>query len=160
MSTLWPWWLFFFILILNSSTKFLLWCLSDKKYQPLQKLRKYTSLCTTKLTKWHVRPAKTQISLCIHTVWSESLLSAHWVATDPRFLHADSKDSDRTGRMPRLIWVFTGCTGHFVGFVMLRLISHAKCPGWHYLFVLTSVFWESSRLHFLVPDKHLQKAEI
>ena len=27
-----------------------------------------------------------------------------------------------SGRMPRLIWVFTGHTGHFVGFVMLRLI--------------------------------------
>ena len=26
------------------------------------------------------------------------------------FFHADSKDSDQTGRMPRLIWVFTGCT--------------------------------------------------
>ena len=30
----------------------------------------------TKPTKWHVRPAKTQISLGIHPVWSESLLSA------------------------------------------------------------------------------------
>ena len=29
-----------------------------------------------------------------------------WVAKDPRFLHADSEDSDQTGRMPRLIWVF------------------------------------------------------
>ena len=25
------------------------------------------------------------------------------------------------GQMPRLIWVFPGCTGHFVGFVMWRL---------------------------------------
>ena len=32
----------------------------------------------------------------------ESLLCAQWVAKGPRFLHADSKDSDRTGRMPRL----------------------------------------------------------
>ena len=37
------------------------------------------------------------------------------------FLHADGKDSDQTGRMPRLIWVFCGRTGHFVGFVMRRL---------------------------------------
>ena len=29
--------------------------------------------------------------------------------------------TDQTGWMPRLIWVFAGCTGHFVGFVMLRL---------------------------------------
>ena len=45
---------------------------------------------------------------------------AQWVAKDPRFLHADSKDwSD--WQMPRLIWVFIGCTCHFVGFVMRRL---------------------------------------
>ena len=35
---------------------------------------------------------------------------AQWVAKDPRFLHADSEDSDQTGRMPRLIRVFTGRT--------------------------------------------------
>ena len=28
---------------------------------------------------------------------------AQWVAKDPRLLHADSKDSDQTGQMPRLI---------------------------------------------------------
>ena len=54
------------------------------------------------------RPAKTQISLGIHPVWSVSSLHTQWVAKDPRFLHADSKDSDQTGRMPRLIWVFLG----------------------------------------------------
>ena len=37
------------------------------------------------------------------------------------FLRADSEDSDQTGRMPRLIWVFAGRTGHFAGFVMQRL---------------------------------------
>ena len=30
----------------------------------------YMSRLTTKPTKWHVRPAKTQISLCIRPVWS------------------------------------------------------------------------------------------
>ena len=45
-----------------------------------------------------------------HPVWSESSLCDQWVAKDPRFLHADSKDSDQTGRMPRLIWVFAGRT--------------------------------------------------
>ena len=53
-------------------------------------------------------PTKTQISLGICLVWSESPLSAwrklgslatHWV---------HSKDSDQTGQMPRLIWVFAG----------------------------------------------------
>ena len=69
-----------------------------------------------------VRPAKTRISLGIRPVWSESSLCAQWVAKDPSFLHADSVDSDQTGRMPRLIWVFAGRTCNFVGFVMRRLI--------------------------------------
>ena len=68
-----------------------------------------------------VRPAKTQISLGIRPVWSESSLGAQWVAKDPSFLHADSEDSDQTGRMPRadmsLRWAHT----HFVGFFMSRL---------------------------------------
>ena len=64
----------------------------------------------TKPTKWPVRPAKTQISLGIRPVWSESSLCAQKVTKDPSFLHADSEDSDQTGRMPRLIWVFPGRT--------------------------------------------------
>ena len=59
-----------------------------------------------KTNKGTVRPAKIQISLGIRPVWSESSLCAQWVAKDPRFLLADSEDSDQTGRMPRLIWVF------------------------------------------------------
>ena len=39
------------------------------------------------------------------------------------FLHADSEDSDQTGRMPRLIGVFAGRTCQSVGFVMRLLIS-------------------------------------
>ena len=55
----------------------------------------YMSRLISKPTKWHVRPAKTQISLGILPVWSESWLSAwrklwssatHWV---------HSKDSDQ-----------------------------------------------------------------
>ena len=77
----------------------------------------------TKQTKWSVRPAKTQISLGIHPVWSEFSLSTQWVAKDPRFLHTDSKDSDQTGRMPRLIWVFAGCT------VILLVLSWGSSYG-------------------------------
>ena len=55
-------------------------------------------------------PSETQISLGIRLVWSESSLSAQWVAKDPSCLHADSEDSDQTGLMPRLIWVFAGRT--------------------------------------------------
>ena len=68
-----------------------------------------------------VRPAKTQISLGIRPVWSESSLCTQWVAKGPSYLHADSENSDQTGQMPRLIWVFARRTCHFVGFVIRRL---------------------------------------
>ena len=72
-----------------------------------------------KTNKMSVRLAKIQISLGICPVWSESSLCAQWVAKSQSYHHADSDDSDQAGRMPRLIWVYTG---HFVGFVMSRLI--------------------------------------
>ena len=84
-----------------------------------------------KTNKVTVRPAKTQISLGIHPIWSESLLCAQWVAKDPSFLHADSEDSDQTGWMPRLIWVFAGhtlillvlsCRGSYVHFKFISRI--------------------------------------
>ena len=81
----------------------------------------YLSCFMTKQTKSPVHPAKTQISLGIHPIWSESLPCTQWVAKDPSLLHADSEDSDQTGWKPRLIWVFAGHKGHFVGFVMRRL---------------------------------------
>ena len=61
-----------------------------------------------KQTKWHVRPAKTQISLGSRPVWSEfsqstwrklGSLPTHW---------AHIEACDQTGRMPRLICVFAG----------------------------------------------------
>ena len=99
----------------------------------------------TKPTKW-LHTEKTQISLGIRPVWSESLLCAQWVAKGPRFLHVDGEDSDQTGWMPRLIWDFAGCTCHFVGFVMRRLIF--TVGGW-ILFCLFSMYiyiyiWTSS----------------
>ena len=75
-----------------------------------------------KTNKMCVRPAKTQISLGIRPVWSESSLCTQWIAKDPRFLHADSEDSDQTWQMPRLIWVFAGRT------VTLLILS---CRGPH-----------------------------
>ena len=85
----------------------------------------------TKPTKWHVHTANTQISLGIRPVWSESSLSA-WRKLGSLATHwAHSKDSDQTGWMPRLIWVFAGCTGHFIGFVMMQLIYLFKeCSYW------------------------------
>ena len=54
------------------------------------------------------RPAKTQISLGIRPVWSESSLSARRKLGSLATPWAHSEDSDQTGRMPRLIWVFAG----------------------------------------------------
>ena len=50
---------------------------------------------------------------------SESSLSA-WRHIGPLYC---SEDSDQTGWMPRLIWVFAGHIHHFVGFGMRWLIS-------------------------------------
>ena len=54
-------------------------------------VRKQMSRLMTKPTKWHVRPAKTQIGLGIRPVYSEYSLCAQWVAKDPSFLHENSK---------------------------------------------------------------------
>ena len=63
-----------------------------------------------KTNKVSVCPAKTQISLGIRPVWSESLLSA-WRKLGPLATHwAHSEYSDQTRRMPRLIRVFAGRT--------------------------------------------------
>ena len=70
----------------------------------------------TKPTTSSVRLAKTQISLGICPVWSESLLCTQWVAQDPSFLHADSEDwSDWVDAQADR--VFAGRTCHFIGFV-------------------------------------------
>ena len=80
-----------------------------------------------------LRPGKTQISLGICPVWSESSLSA-WRSLGSlanNWVH--SEEADQTGRMPRLIWVFAGRTvtllvlswgGSFYVFCcMVKLIS-------------------------------------
>ena len=48
-------------------------------------------------------------------------MCVQWVAKDPRFLHADSEDSNQTGRMPRLIRVFAGRTA-----ILLVLSCHGS----------------------------------
>ena len=54
------------------------------------------------------------------------------VAKDPSFLHANSEDFDKTGRMSRLIWVFAGRTvtllvflwsGSIINTISLRKVS-------------------------------------
>ena len=79
-----------------------------------------------KTNKMTLRPVETQIRLCIRPVWSDSSLAA-WRKLGSLATHwAHSKDSDQSRRMPRLIWVFTGRSCRFAGFVMRRLI-------WKYL---------------------------
>ena len=82
-----------------------------------------------KTNKMTVRPAKTQISLGIHPVWSDPSLirvfaartKKHWVLSYPlsaqRRLWSDWTDAQSD---LSLRWAHT----HFVGFVMRRL----KCP--------------------------------
>ena len=82
-----------------------------------------------------MRPAKTQISLDIRPVWSESSLSP-WGKLESLATHwVHSEDSDQTGRMPKLIWVFAGCTCHFVGFVTTQLISYHLSSLWLHVVV-------------------------
>ena len=89
------------------------------------------SCSMSKPTKW----------LCawqrLRSVWSECSLSALRKLGSLTSYWAHSKDSDQTGWMPRLIWVFAGRAGHFVGFYMLLLIfesffshneNHVLCP--------------------------------
>ena len=66
---------------------------------------KQMSRIVTKPTKWHVGQAKTQISLGIRPVWSESSLSA-WRKLGSLATHwAHSEEPDQTGRMPWSDWV-------------------------------------------------------
>ena len=79
---------------------------------------------TNKMT---VQQAKTPISLGIRPVRSESSLCAQWVAKDLSFLRTDSEDSNQTGRMPRLIWVFAR-RSHFVGFGAAQMKMPSRWP--------------------------------
>ena len=73
---------------------------------------------TTKPRKWYVRPAKTQISLGIRPVWSESSLSACRKKLESLATQwAHSKDSNQTG------WSLCWMLIHFVGFVVRKLYS-------------------------------------
>ena len=76
-------------------------------------------------TKWAVFPAKTHIRLGIRLIWPASSLSVWRKLRSLATQWAHSEDSDQTGRMPRLIWVFAWCTFNFVGFIMRWL----KCRG-------------------------------
>ena len=68
---------------------------------------KFLSHLMTKPTKWLCAQQRLR-SAWASTQSDQSSPCAQWVAKDTSFLHADSEDSDQTGRMHRLIWVFAG----------------------------------------------------
>ena len=65
---------------------------------------------------------KTQINLGIRPVWSESSLSAWRKLGYLAAKWAHMEDSDQTGRIPRLIWVFAGHT-----LILLVLSYRCSC---------------------------------
>ena len=84
---------------------------------------RYLSRSMTK-PKVTVRPAKTQISLCMLSLLCSFLichLCVVWDILQIKFVLCYVMASAHP-RMPRLIWVFARRTCHFVGFVMLRPI--------------------------------------
>ena len=61
--------------------------------------------CTAKGTSRCVRSSKTHISLRIRAGWSESSMSALWIAKGSMFLQAESEASDQIVWMCRMIWI-------------------------------------------------------
>ena len=120
----------------------------------------------TKPTKWLCAQRR------LRSTWAsaqsdESSLCAQWVAKVPSFLHADSKDSAQTGRMPRLIWVFAertvtllvlSCRGSYVSgskpycnlvYANCLHAFHAQwhaCRFWYYHWLCRFHKWPLTRL--------------
>ena len=80
----------------------------------------------TNPTKWPMRPAKAQISMGIcpgrPSLIRVFAMLGSWGPIVSSCGQRRLWSSDHTGQMPRLIWVFAGWKGHFVGFVVRRLI--------------------------------------
>ena len=99
-------------------------CNSMRSYVYLEKnnpyrYKFYLSRSTTPPTIWHRRPAKTDQSGHL-PIWSESSLCAQWVVRTLGIVM-------RTAKIRCPGWsVITGGTGHFVGFVVLWLISECS----------------------------------
>ena len=67
--------------------------------------------------------------------------AAHW---------GHCENSDQTGRMPRLIWVFTGSPYHFVVFFMRWLNFFFFLPFW--LIAWKKLKWKSTLYFFSLPE--------
>ena len=125
----------------NSNKKIFYWCSS-------QLTRLYPLEVEITFLNWAAAWQNKQNNLCAQ----RRLISLTRVlamrckdSQGPSASYADSEDSDQTGRMPSLILVFAGRSGHFVGFVMRQLISYliilsnispwqfsGKLPQWSY----------------------------
>ena len=112
----------------------------------------------TKRAFWHVRRTKTQISLRIRTVRSESSLSAWRNLASLAIQNAPSEDSDQTARMRRLIWIFAGRTCPMVRFLPLRILYLYQL---HFVDFLNCVYYSKretylsfcGQLHFSTLEK-------
>ena len=80
-------------------------------------LKWHLSHLMTKPTKWSLRPVRTPISLGVCPVWSDSL--GRW-GPNVSLCGEQRLWSDWVDAV--LIWVFSTCKGHFVGFVVKQLI--------------------------------------
>ena len=84
-----------------------------------------------KPTIWPMWPAKTQISLYIHTVWQGFLFIPLWIAHRLEKAHVISEDSDRTAKMHRL----SLCWSHksycrfclVLAHIIIMLVLEMKC---------------------------------
>ena len=113
--------------------------------------------------KWAAAWQNQQCDLCaqrrLRSAWAsaqsdQSSLCTFWVAKDPGFLHADSEDSDHTGWMTRLNWVFNWHTDHFVGFVTWRLkYPFNESHNWfHYMFIVLLLLEYSKIYKTICPE--------
>ena len=138
----------------------LLFCSADRgkpKFDLISSLADSYEPRHDKTNKMSVLPAMTKISLRTRPVWSESSLCAQWVSKDPSFLHADSEDSDPTGRMPRLIWVFAGRTTILLVLSCRSSFTHRQSD--RHTLLDAVEFWPDLTIHFrsyspLRADRH------
>ena len=87
-----------------------------------------------KTNKVSVRPAKTQISLGIHPVWSESSLCAQWVAKNPRTVNTLIRLGGCPDWSESLLGAHSFCwfchvAAHFC--LTLNLKKYRACTAWN-----------------------------
>ena len=96
------------------------------RYSMSQYDSKHMSHVMTKPTKWLC--AKRRLRSAWASAQSDQSLLSTWRNLGSLATHSlHSQNSDQTGRIPRLIWVFAGRTCHFIGFDMWRLIWKVDC---------------------------------